>query len=665
VISHRLWTGAFAGDPAVLGKSLLVNNVTVTIVGVLPRGFVGLEVDYGVDIFTPFDAVLAATGGRRQLASAILGRLRPGVTLDQAAAEVRTRWPALLYVAVPATLPPAERANLRDSIPRLERLGTGLSTNRERYARPLTLILGLTSLLLLLACVNLGGLLLARLAARSGELAVRLALGGTRWRIAQQMLIESLLLSLTGAALAIPLAYVVVVMLASFIPPANVPYTMSLTPDLRVLAATGLVAVAVGVAMSAIPISVAIHRRAGAQITGDRTIVGTTSQWGRALLVAQVALSVVMVVGAALLTRSLYLLQHVDLGIRTAGILNVKVFKLPNGQYNLAHRETYYPPMLEKIAALPSVRSAALAMSFPRGVSVSTMPIAFVGAEPSGLAAASDRVSPTFFETMGIPLLAGRAPTWSDTPQTRAVAVVSESLARALSSDGNVLERHVKYGNMPGDQDIAIVGIVGNATRGDPRDARALVLYRPVLQLIAESAFNPNLLIATDDPATVATGVRQILREGGREYAQEIVGLEDVLARAPASERMSATVAAAVGGLAALLALIGVHGALAYSVSRRRREIGVRVAIGATQATVALGVVREGFGLTALGTAMGLPVALVAARSLKALMFGISEVDPLTFASVTIFFLALGAAAGLLPAWRAAVLDPVTALRAE
>jgi len=337
--------------------------------------------------------------------------LRPGVTLDQAEAEVRTRWPKLLDIAVPPTLPPTERANLRDSIPRLERVGTGLSTNRERYTRPLTLILGLTGLLLLLACVNLGGLLLARLAARRGELAVRLALGGTRWRIAQQMLIESLVLSLSGAALAVPLAYIIVVSLASFIPPANVAYTMSLTPDRRVLAVTSFVAITVGLVMSALPIWVAIRRRDGAQITGDRTIVSATSRWGCVLLVAQVALSVVMLVGAALLTRSLYLLQHTDLGIRTASILNVKVFKRPDGQYNLVHRETYYPPMLERIAALPSVRSAALAMSFPRGVSVSTIPIAFVGAEPSGLAAASDRVSPTFFETMGIPLLAGRAPT--------------------------------------------------------------------------------------------------------------------------------------------------------------------------------------------------------------------------------------------------------------
>ncbi len=372
-----------------------------------------------------------------------------------------------------------------------------------------------------------------------------------------------------------------------------------------------------------------------------------------------------VLVGAALLTRSLYLLQHTDLGIRTAGILNIKLFKLP-GPYNLAQRESYYPPMLEKIAALPSVRDASLAMGFPRGSSsTSTTPIAFVEDEHRGVAAWSDRVSPSFFQTMGIPLLAGRAPLWSDTPATRQVAVVSQSLARTLSPDGDVIERHLKFGSVPADQDIVVVGIVGDATRGDPRDAKPPVLYRPALQLGPESAFNPNLLIATDDPATVAAGVRQILREGGREYAQEIISVEGVLARAPASERMSASVAAAVGGLAVLMALIGVHGALAYSVSRRRREIGVRVAIGATPATVARGIMREGVVVTTIGVALGLPIAFIAARSLRTLMYGISEVDPATFAAVTIFFLALGAAGGLVPAMRAARVDPVTALRAE
>jgi putative ABC transport system permease protein len=663
VISHRLWSNALGADAAILGKTLQLNNVDVTIVGVLPRGFAGLEVDNGVDVFATFDSVLAATGNRRQLASYLLGRLRPGITLAQATAEIETRWPAMLDAVLPTALPTSEREQLRDSIPRLERFGTGTSRIRERYVQPLTLIFGLTGLLLLLACINLGGLLLARLNARSAELAVRVALGGTKWRVAQQMLLESLVLSLCGAALGVPLAYALAATLASFLPPINVPYTMSFTPDARALAATAVIAVVVALVMSAVPVTVALRRRQGSRFVWDRTVVSTTGRWARSLLVAQVALSVTMVIGAALLTRSLYLLQHADLGIRTADILNVKLYTLPNAPYNRDQRIAYYPQLIETIAALPSVRGVALASAFPRVTTTGPgMPVAFAG-EATGLVTANDYVSPGFFTMMGISLRAGRDVSWSDTLQTRAVAVVSESLAKALAPDGNVLDRQLRLRTLPVDQEMVIVGIVTDATQGDPRNTRPRVVYRPALQRPAISAFNPNLLIATSDPATVAAGVRELLREGGQDYAQEIIGLPDLLVRAPATERMSATVAAGVGVLAVLLALIGVHGALAYAVSRRKREIGVRVAMGATPTSVARDIVREGLVVTALGVALGVPLALFAARSLKTLMFGISEVDAVTFAAVAMFFLALGALAGLLPARRAATVDPMIALR--
>ncbi|MEO8680535.1 MAG: ADOP family duplicated permease [Vicinamibacterales bacterium] len=666
LISHRLWTARFNGEPSVLGRAIQVNNVEVTIIGVLPQGFLGLEIDHGVDIFTTFDSVLPAGPVRRQLASFILGRLHPGRSLEQASAELATRWPALIDAVVPAALPPSEFQQLRDSTPTLERFATGTSRNRERYAQPLTIILGLTSLLLLLACVNLGALLLARVNARSPEIGVRLALGGTRLRIAQQLLIESLVLSLSGTAVGVPLAYALAVTLPAFMPPVNVPYAMSFAPDLRVLAVSSLIGIAVGVLMSALPIAVAMRRPAGLQFTWDRTVVGAPSRWGRGLVVAQVALSVMLLVGAVLLTRSLYLLQTTDLGIRTADILNVKLFTLPNAGYNRGDRASYYPPLMERISALPGVRSAAFSSSFPRVTSASAgMPITFVGQEPAGVQTSSDYVSPKFFQTMGIPLLAGRGLSWSDTLLTTPVAVVSESLARALSVEGSVLERRVRIRTLPVDQEMMIVGVVGDATQGDPRKAHALVIYRPALQIPAISAFNPNLLIETSDPATVVSGVRRILRDGGRDYAQEIIRLDDLLARAPATERMSATVAAAVGGLAVLLAFIGVHGALAYSVSRRRREIGVRVAVGATSAMVARGIVGEGLRLTLAGVALGLPLAFAGARSLKALMYGISESDPVTFGGAAVFFLALGTLAGLAPARRAARLDPVAALRAE
>jgi putative ABC transport system permease protein len=497
LISHRLWTRMFGGDPAAVGKSIRTEGVSVEIIGVLPPGFFGLHADTGADVFAPFDTIFPAPANRRPVISELLGRLRPGITLEAAAAQVATRWPAVLEATRPVALPLAESADLFGALSRVERLGTGLSYYRDRYARPLTMILGLTGLLLLLACVNLGGLLLTRLTARNTELAVRLALGGSPWRIAQQMLLESLVLSLTGAALAVPVSFAFIAPLASFIPVNFVERAVRFTPDVRVLAVTGLVGLMVGILMSALPVWMAIRRRSTALVTSDRTIVATTNYWARGLLIVQVALSVVLLAGAGLLTRSLYLLQRVDLGVRTAGMLNVRVMPLPNG-YRGIDRASYYPALLEKIASLPGVRSVGFARSFPRAIGDPfTTSIGFVGEAPGTVRGVLDVTSPGFFETVGIPLVAGRYTSWSDNAASMPVAVVSESLARALAPGGDVLGRRVRFGNTQAQRDVAIVGVVGNATQGNPRLQNPPVFYRPTLQM-GPIGIYPNLVIATD-----------------------------------------------------------------------------------------------------------------------------------------------------------------------
>jgi len=546
-------------------------------------------------------------------------------------------------------------------------VGTGTSRLRERYSQPLMLILGLTALLLVLACVNLGGLLLARLNARSSELAVRLALGGTRWRIAQQMLVENGMLALAGALLAMPVAYLTAVTLASFLPPINVAYAISFVPDARVFAATTAAAIVVGVLMSALPVWVSARHGSPASIRSDRTVVGATSRWSRGLLVAQVALAIVMLINASLLTRSLHLLNTGDLGIDSADLLTVKMSALPNGPNNRANRDVYYPALTEKVRALPGVKSVALATSAPRvTVTSAGSPVAWRGdAYASELTTSLDSVSPAFFDTMGMRLLAGRDLSWQDNLNSPMVGVVSESLARTLAADGNVVGRSITMRTLPVDLEFLIVGVVSDATQGDPRNTHTRIIYRPLLQVNVTSALNPNLVIETTDQRSAAGGIRQILSEFGRDYPQEIISVDDLLARAPATERMSATVAGAISGIAVLLALIGVHGALAYSVARRSRDIGVRVALGASPSSAARAVLREGLWVCFIGVAIGVPLAALSARSLRTLMFGISESDPLTFAAAALAFLLLGLVAGIMPARRAASVDPVTALRAE
>jgi predicted permease len=626
VISHRFWTRGFGADPAVVGRTIRGEGLELTVVGVLPPGFGGLHVDTGTELFVPFDTVFPVSSERRPHASWILGRLRPGITMSQAASQLDALWTPLLEAALPTTMLPTERTDLLNVRPRLERMGTGLSGYRNRYQRALTMILGLTGLLLLLACINLGGLLLARLSARRSELALRMALGGTRRRLAQQMFVDSLLLSLVGAVLAVPMSFAFIAPAESFmsVPYMTVAPTVVFEPDLRVLAVTALAGVAAGVLMTVLPIWLSLRRQRAAAFMWDRTIVRATSHWTRGLLVAQIGLSVVMLIGAGLLARSVYLLQRVELGVKPEGVLTVR--PVPNG-YRDIDNQAHHPPLLERIATLPGVTAAGFGRMFPyRTSELGGLPIAFVGDAAGDVVAHMDIASPGFFETLGIPLLAGRLTSWADNTNTRPVAVVSESLARALAPNGDVVGRRVRYGSDREHQDVAIVGVVGNATQGNPRRSDPPVIYRPVLQW-TRYEIDPIFVIGVAGNVTlVVAGVRQLLADAGREY---------------------------------------LHGALAYSVSRRTREIGVHLAIGATPAAAARTVMRESVVITLIGVAIGLPVAWVAARGLRVLMYGISDADPFTFIATAAFFIAFGAGAGVIPARRAARVDPMVALRAE
>ncbi|MFM8535836.1 MAG: ABC transporter permease, partial [Acidimicrobiia bacterium] len=418
VISDRLWKRIFNGDPGVIGKTMKAENNEVTVVGVMAPGFTGIHADNGVDVFAPHDSVVAASQGRRPVAQEMLVRLRPGVTFQQAAAELDARWPAWLALGRSEMRDANESANILGVTTRLEAMATGLSAFRERYSPTIQLILGLTALLLLLASVNLGGLLLTRLTARGTELGVRLALGGSQWRIGQQMLMESLVLSLSGAVLAVPVSYAFIAPVASFMPNGYVDRMMSFTPDLRVLFTTAIAGVIVGVLVTALPTWFAMRRRASIHFSWDRTIAGPTNRWTRGLAVAQVALSVVMLIGAVLLTRSLYLLQHRDLGVRADGVVTAKLLPVPGGR-RTSNTDGYYPAILQKLRTEPGVESVALASLFPRALLTTAQQVSFVGQEAGCIYVYTSGVTPELFSTIGITLIEGRLPRWSDDIKSR------------------------------------------------------------------------------------------------------------------------------------------------------------------------------------------------------------------------------------------------------
>jgi macrolide transport system ATP-binding/permease protein len=663
VISDRLWRRHFNRDAGAIGQVMKVDATEAVVIGVMPAGFRGIHADSGIDIFAPPDSLIPAAQGRRPVAQEVLGRLKPGTTFEQASAQFEAMWPALLKEALAANRNAQEGAGILGPIVRLDPMSTGLSLTREQYSQSVRIILGLTALLLLLACVNLGGLLLARLSARTVELGVRLAIGGSRLRIAQQMLIESLLLSGLGTLVALPAAFVFVAPIPSLIDPGLAGWDLTFTPDLRVLSITAVVGFLVGVGLTAIPTWFFLRRRDSVQFSWDRTTTGAASRWTRGLLVAQVALSVVLVIGAALLARSLQAIESADPGVRTENILTARLMSAPGGTRGMV-AAAHYAPLLEKLHAIPGVRQISYSLVFPRRLRLIGSDVGFAGEEFTGVRTSLDSVSANFFDMMGIRLVKGRLFTDRDSRQSQRVVILSEALARQLAPDGNILERRLKFQTNRDMQDLMVVGVVANSTQGDLKLTDASVMFSPAMQAPAFSG--PNLLLEiTGDPTPIADAVRRTVLAHGREFVSDVSMVGDVLARGPARERMSALLSAMIGGLAILLATIGIHGVLAFSVSRRTREIGVRVAIGADPARVATSVIREGVTLTVIGIAGGLPLAFFAARSLRALLFGVSETDFVSFAAAALFFAILGTVAGILPARRAARIHPAITLRAE
>jgi predicted permease len=662
VISHAFWSRHFNAHPSAIGQLIRTDTVDATIVGVLPKGFGGLQIDSAIEIFAPPDTLVPARGDRRPVARYFLGRLRPGGTLEQAQAQVSTGWPELLKASLTGSADAQEGADLWGSAVVLERIGTGLSNFRGRYASALTMTLGLTALLLAMACINLTGLTLTRLAARHDEIAIRQAFGSSLGRLTRQMVLESLLIALPAAGLAVVLASALTAAMQSFMPSGAAPSTLSFAPTFKSFAVTGGLAMVVAIILTVLP-TWFVARNPVSVRTGGRSIAGSSGRWAESLLVPQVGLAIVLLVGALVLVRSVFELQRTDLGVRTADVLSVSLLPTP-GAARSPEPASYFSKILEDVQAIPGVTSAGFSQIFPRMLLAPQTVVTFEGDPPGDVRALSDVASPEFFTTVGLPILDGRLYSWSEGAAGHRVAVVSHSLAQALAPDGrSVVDRKINFGTVRNRQGLVIVGVVGDASMGNPRLAKVPVVFLPP----APGAFStPNLLVAANTGAEpIAANVRGLLQNGGRHYAQEIVDLDTVFSRAPSSERMTATLAATIAVLAVSIAVVGLYGTLVHGVVRRRREIGVRLALGAAPRAVAYQVQWRALRLTLLGTALGIPASWAAVRMLESLVFGISVHDPLHYIGAVAGMCALSAAGAWAPAVRASRVDPIVALRSE
>jgi predicted permease len=679
-ITHQHWTRRFGRDPTIVGKAVLVNKVTFTIVGVTPEGFAGtLDVTQSPDFTLPFAVEPLLAGERSDLVRPaflwvhMMGRLRPGVSREQAASDLAPAMQQAMLEEWQQALATATRAAGNDgtrtlddaSTLRAEPGGQGLMDSRRRYAQPLIVLMGCAVVVLVIACVNVANLLLSRGAARQREVATRLALGASRERLVRQLCTESLLIAVLGAAVALVLARWGASAVAVWRPWGG---SAVLEGDLdwRVFGFCGAMALCTSV-LSGVAPAIRAARTELRQST-TRTTGAASPRLARALVVGQVALSFVLVVAAGLFAGTLRNLHAVDKGFNADSLLIFRVQPQLNG-YAPPEIAALYTRLIERIEAIPGVRGATLSRHPLLALSRRSDGITIEGvARTAGAGVDVNVVAPNFFETMEMPLLLGRAFHERDDTARPAVAVVNERFAAVYLDGANPIGRRLWFGDGASGAPIEIVGMTRNAKYTDLRSPTTPTVYVPFQQDIPGQA---NVAVRTvGEASALAPAVRRAMRELDptlplfdiRSQAEQV---EESLAR----ETLFARVSTLFGLIAVSLAAIGLYGTMAYAVAQRTAEIGLRMALGARRLAVVDMVVRQALVLAAVGVAAGVPLTLGAARLagavLDRMLFGLERYDPAVMGGAAAFLALVAIGAALVPARAAAHVDPLIALRHE
>jgi putative ABC transport system permease protein len=654
LVSHELWQRRLGGRHDVLGLTLTLDGRRRTIIGVMPPGFtiVGQKAEFLIPYGLSTEQFRAQRG--RGFSYGI-ARLRDGVSLADASREMRRLFAELQQEA------PQRNAHWSIELVPLQEQMVG-------EIRPaLFALLGAVGLVLLVACVNVANLLLARSAARARELGLRTALGARRQRLVRQMLTESLVLAIAGgvAGLAVA-AWCHRGLLALVGDRLPIPRIDQVTLDLPVMAFTMITAVATGLLFGLVPAFVTTSQasdalREGGRHGGGRRLHRVLS----ALVVAEVALSLVLLAGAGLLMRSFLALQQVDPGFRADGVLTVSV-ALPATRYTPVQASGVFRDMLPRLAALPGVQHAAGTMCLPlTGPCVFTgywrldRPAPASGQEPSGQVRP---VTPSFFETMGIPRRAGRDFAASDTAESPRVAIVSESLVRAQFGNADPLGRRIRIMLGPtGTIDCTIVGVVGDTKVMSLDEAVGPTIFLPMTQFpTGRMRF---VLRTPGDPVSLASSVTRTVQAIDPEAPVEIRTLEEIIGRTIARPRAIAVLVGVFAIVALTLAAVGVYGVMAYSVRERTQEIGVRMALGASASSVLRLVIGQALRLVGIGVVVGLIAAGALTRLLARLLYGVAPLDPWTFVGTALILLTVAAIASYVPARRGMRMAPIDALR--
>jgi len=673
VLSHAYWQSQLGGDENVVGKGLTIDKTQYTIIGVAPGNFAGTTVGQAPDVWIPLAMeaqIPPAHWNIRTEKNAqslyLLGRLKDGVSRDQANAAVNVLFKRFLQdLAGPQ--PSAENLqNMQRARIELTAAGKGIDGVRREFRFPLEILMVVVGLVLIISCANIANLLLARAAVRKKEIALRLALGARRGSIIRQLITESLILAFLGGAAGLALAWWGSQLLITMASSGPRPLPLEVTPNARILGFSLLVSVLSALVFGATPALHATSVDLNATLKDGKGTLHANSQSriGRALVVAQVALSLMLMVGAGLFVRTLINLQDIPTGFNEANVTLLQIDTATTG-----YKETQMANLLveaeDRVKQVPGVDAAAFSFfTFNQGGWTSFL-FTQDQTPPAGEArlVRQNVVGDDYFRAMGVPLVTGRSFNRMDTATSQKVAIVSETMAQRFYPNSSALGRHIgKSAEAPGEMEI--VGVVKDVKYESLTEEPRPMVYFPVQQ--RPQPLSNLILRISGNPRTVVPAVRSTLKEvNTRLPIDDVVSLEDQISRSLVQQKLIARLASFFGLLAMLLACIGLYGVLSYSVARRRNEIGIRLALGASTLDVLRLVLRNGMTLTLIGLALGLLGSFALTRLVATLLFGVKSTDAMTFVVVSLMLVVVALFACFIPARRATRVDPLIALRYE
>ena len=672
VISYSLWQSEFGGRDSVIGSRIVIYNRPTQVIGVTPPSFFGLDVGKQFEVALPTCSVPSFIAGDTTLTRRdvfwleVMGRLKKGTSLAQASAQLDAASPGIFE----ATVPDEYSSSLLDSYRRLRLTaypgGTGMSAPAKAYDTSLWLLLGTTALVLLIACANLANLMLARASSREKEIAVRLALGASVARIRQQLLLESLVLAVTGSVLGTALASFFSRTVVKLLSTENNPIYLVTNIDWRVLSFTAFTAVLTCLLFGLAPAFRSSRTQPGATLkTGGRGMTAGRRKFSfqQTLVVSQIAFSLVLLVGALLFVRSFWNLQTLNPGFRESGILRLYVsfrrLDIPPERY-----ETFKRDVLEQIQSIPLVESAATSTHVPLDGSSWSLTVRNGATEGSSRFA---WVSPGYFRTLEIPVIAGRDFTPRDTAQSEPVVIVNETFVRRFLGSANPIGKTIRTSGEPNypETQYEIVGMVKDAKYDGLRDEIPPEAFVPAQEYPDRIYFTNVFIRFSSPPSALISATRDKLLQLYPAMRLEFHLYQTEIQNGLVRERLMALLSGFFGALAALLAMVGLYGVISYIIAMRRNEIGIRMALGATRPAVVGIVLRQTLGLLALGVGIGLLLAVAATSGARTLLYGLQPGDPLSLTGAALFLAVIALAASFWPAYRATRHDPMKALRYE